>query len=175
MIQLPELCLVKIISFLDSNSITTFLEYLKETDKSIYDNMYYRLNQIIRNNITVIREVEKIHSNIQYINTSISFMECYSNIFNLMRRSEKVNTTLQTILCYKHIVNKLNYSSLNKLTVKDKKKFNDIITTRYELHIMDNDREKHINVNHDKVSFRLNLNILSDYISLGINYPIMFN
>jgi len=73
------------------------------------------------------------------------------------------------------MVNKLNYSSLNKLTVKDKKKFNDIITTRYEVHIMDNNLEKHINVIHDKISFQLNFNILSDYLSLGINYPIMFN
>ena len=79
-LELPELCLIKIISFLDSNSITNFLEFIKNENKVFHNNIYYRLNQIIRNSIPVIREIEYIHRNISNITTTGLFMKNYYRI-----------------------------------------------------------------------------------------------
>jgi hypothetical protein len=168
-LEFPELCLIKIISFLDSNSTTNFLEFIKNENTSLYNTIHYRLNQIIRNIIPVIREIEYIHRNISNINTTGLFMKHYSRIFSLMRCNETPSSTVQTIVSYKSILNSLNNNNSSNITQKDKKKFNHIVFTKTELFNFSKPNDQHIRVSHDNIHFNLKCDLLTDYISLEIN------
>ena len=167
-LELPELCFIKIISFLDSNSTTEFLEFIKNENTVLHNNIYYRLNQIIRNSIPVIREIEYIHRNISNITTTGLFMKHYSRIFSLMRYNETPGSTIQTLIAYKIILNSLNNSNNSNITQKDKKKFNHIVFTKTELFNFSKQYDQIISVCHDNIYFNLNYDILTDYISLEI-------
>jgi len=172
MYQLPELCLVKIISFLDSKSINSFLEFLKNNNNFVYNNIYFRLNQIIRNCIPVIREIEYIHRNIKNINTTILFMKYYSRMFSLMRYNEQPGINLHTIISYKRITDKLNNMKLDNISQKDKKKFNHIVFTRIDIYTDSKTPDKLLRVCYDNMNFSLDYKILTDYISLDLNNRI---
>ena len=163
--KLPELCLIKIITFLDSESIDNFLSYLKHVDEKLFTKIFIWLNHIIRNNIEIISIVENIHININEINTTKQFMYYYTVLFNKLRESEGKPKNKQSLICYKIIIEKLNEK--DSISEKNKKKFHHILDKRYRLYFpYEKENYKYMTVRHDKLEFSLNFSILQDYITL---------
>lgn len=163
--NLPELCLIKIITFLDTDTIDNFLSVLKQADEILYSKIFIWLNHIIRNNNEIISIVENIYMNINEINTNKEFMYYYTLLFNKLRESEGKPKNKQSLICYKIIIEKLNEKSL--MSEKNTKKFHHILDKRYRLYFSyKKENYEYITVKHDNVKFSLNFDILQDYISL---------
>ena len=163
--RLPDLCLLKIITFLDSESIDNFINYLKNVDEVLFKKIFIWLNHIIRNNNEIISIVENIHMNINEINTTKQFMNYYTLLFNKLRESEGTSKNKQSLICYKIIIEKLNKKSL--MSEKNTKKFHHILDKRYRLYFSyKKENYEYITVKHDNIIFSLNYSILQDYISL---------
>ena len=171
LLSLPELCLIKVISFLSVNSIDTLLEYFRIYDKNTYNNLIYRINQIIRNSYPFTRVLEATHCYINSIKTKKDFMDVYSYLFNSLRTSERRLGELENNVVYDKLLNKL----LEKDTLKEKEKtkFEHLVFNKHSVY--SGSKLNKISVKIDGIKCFINIKNLDDYLSLEISYQNYFH
>ena len=165
---LPEICLVKVITYLDSESLNNFLRYLEDNNDKNFFKLKLRINKSVRAMYPVLQRVEQTHCFIDKINTRKHFMETYVSIFEHLRVSYMPGLfrVLDNNRCYEVILDKL--VSKEGLTEKQTKKFLDIVNFNSNP-ILDSTIKK-INVKLDSVKCEVDVSFLDDYLSLGISY-----
>ena len=171
LLSLPELCLIKVISFLGVNSIDTLLEYFRTYDKNTYNNLIYRINHIIRNSYPFTRVLEVTHCYINSIKTKKDFMDVYSYLFNSLRTSERRLGELENNVVYDKLLNKL----LEKDTLKEKEKtkFEHLVFNKHSVY--SGSKLNKISVKIDGIKCFINIKNLDDYLSLEISYQNYFH
>ena len=165
---LPEVCLVKIISLLDSESLNNFLVYLQIHDKVNFHKLKLRINKSIRAMYPFLQSVEKAHCFLDTINTKARFIHVYSSIYDHLRASYKPNLSrvLYKNTCYDIIVRKL--VDKKALTEKQTKTFLDVVN--YNNSPIIDYSVKKFKVKLDGVLCMVDVSLLDDYLSLGISY-----
>ena len=159
---LPEICLVKVITYLDSESLNNFLRYLEDNNDKNFFKLKLRINKSVRAMYPVLQRVEQTHCFIDKINTRKHFMETYISIFEPLRYMY-----IPCILgAYKVILDKL--VSKERLTKKQTKKFLDIVNFNSNSTL--DCSIKKIYVKLDSVKCEVDVSFLDDYLSLGISY-----
>ena len=171
--NLPEVCFITIFTHLDRKSRDNFMEYLNKYSKVNYCSLKLRINKSIRAVYPVLSLVERTHCFLDKINTKRSFMEVYSYVHtNVSTFNEAIRIKqLDKSVCYGVIVEKLLQKKM--LDSKKTKKFLDIIDYRKYTFVKDNVsvcKLDYINVKIDGVTCKIDVNLLDDYLSLGIAY-----
>ena len=162
---LPDVCFMKVISFLDAKSINNILDYLEKFNKIKYQSLKYRLNLIIRTKYPILRLTEYTHENIEGIRTRQEFMMIYSRIFNEIKSYGRESLDLYT--CFSIITN--NLISKYPLDSRNTKKFRDV-TTINSTYFKTCPKSKNIKLKIDGRSCYIDIKNLDDYLSLGIDY-----
>ena len=170
---LPEVCFIKIFTHLDRKSQDNFMEYLNKYRKDNYSNLKLRINKSLRAVYPVLTLVEKTHCFLDKITTKRGFMEVYSYVHNNVSTFNETNRfkQLDKGVCYGVIAEKLLQKKM--LDSKKTKKFLDIIDFRKYKFVKANlavCKLDYINVKIDGVTCQININLLDDYLSLGIAY-----
>ena len=165
---LPETCFIKIITYLDSESLNYFLTYLQIHDKEKFQKVKLRINKSVRAMHPFLQNVEKAHCFLETINTKARFIHVYSLIYDHLRASYKPNLSrvLYKNTCYDIIVRKL--VDKKALTEKQTKTFLDVVNYNNSP-IIDYSINK-FKVKLDGVMCLVDVSFLDDYLSLGISY-----
>lgn len=165
---LPEVCFIKILTLLDSESLNNFLEYLKIENKEKFQKVKLRINKSIRAMYPFLQNVEKAHCFLDTINTKARFIHVYSLIYDHLRASYKphLSRVLYKNTCYDIIVRKL--VDKKTLTEKQTKTFLDVVNYNNSP-IIDYSIKK-VKVKLDGVLCKIDVSLLDDYLSLGISY-----
>ena len=166
--SLPEVCLVKILTYLNSESLNNFLVYFQMHDKENFQRLKLRINKSIRAIYPFLESVEKAHCFLDTINTKARFIHVYSSIYDHLRASYKPNLSrvLYKNTCYDIIVRKL--VDKKALTEKQTKTFLDVVNYNNSP-IIDYSIKK-FKVKLDGVMCLVDVSLLDDYLSLGISY-----
>ena len=165
---LPEVCFIKILTYLDSESLNNFLEYLKINNKEKFQKVKLRINKSVRAMYPFLQNVEKAHCFLDTINTKARFIHVYSLIYDHLRASYKpyLSRVLYKNTCYDIIVRKL--ADKKTLTEKQTKTFLDVVNYNNKP-IIDYSIKK-VKVKLDGVLCKVDVSLLDDYLSLGISY-----
>lgn len=165
---LPEVCLIKILTYLNSESLNNFLVYFQMHDKENFQKLKLRINKSIRAMYPFLQSVEKAHCFLDTINTKARFIHVYSSIYDHLRASYKPNLSrvLYKNTCYDIIVRKL--VDKKALTQKQTKTFLDVVNYNNSP-IIDYSIKK-FKVKLDGKSCLVDVSLLDDYLSLGISY-----
>ena len=171
--NLPEVCFITIFTHLDRKSKDNFMEYLSKFSKINYSSLKLRINKSIRAMYPVLTLVERTHCFLDRITTKRGFMEVYSYVHNNVSTFNETNRfkQLDKGVCYGVIAEKLLQKKM--LDSKKTKKFLDIIDFRKYTFVKANIsvcKLDYINVKIDGVTCQININLLDDYLSLGIAY-----
>ena len=166
--SLPEVCLVKILTYLNSESLNNFLVYFQMYDKENFQSVKLRINKSIRAMYPFLESVEKAHCFLDTINTKARFIYVYSSIYDHLRASYKSNLSrvLYKNTCYDIIVRKL--VEKNYLTKKQTKTFLDVVNYNNSP-IIDYSIKKFKVMLGGKICL-VDVSLLDDYLSLGISY-----
>ena len=165
---LPEVCFIKILTYLDSESLNYLLTYLQMHDKKNFQKLKLRINKSVRAMYPFLQNVEKAHCFLETINTKARFIHVYSSIYDHLRASYKPSLSifLYKNTCYDIIVRKL--IDKKALTEKQTKKFLDVVNYN-NTPIIDYSIKK-FKVKLDGVMCLVDVSFLDDYLSLGISY-----
>ena len=166
--NLPEVCFIKILSYLDSESLNYFLVYLQINDKDSFHKLKLRINKSIRAMFPLLQNVEKAHCFLDTINTKARFIHVYSSIYDHLRSSYKshLSRVLYKNTCYDIIIRKLLEKKI--LTQKQTKTFLDVVN--YNSNPIIDYSIKKFKVKLDGKICLVDVSLLDDYLSLGISY-----
>ena len=164
-IIIPIDIIFELFKYLDHNDTKHFLDYIKNSNKYLYNQIISSLNKQINNKHQILNALEYMYYNIEQINTKKAYMLCKKNLFNLYIHE----STLYLNILYNKIV-KLYADKLNT----NKKKFNNLssifLNTYFEEHLPTPSIQPKISTNnHIKLEFDTYLDI-KDYLLRTIKH-----